>query len=329
MTFRLRNTLRDANGEIFCVRYAPDPGTLGICSHEGVFKAYNVRTGRESTKFHCRPPKERQAPCMSFRFSPRTGGEATVLTGCSDGTVAIRALPSAKRIGVVGEAPNEVLAVEFSPEGSHFVTAGRDYKLRLYDTEEMVVSNELSAGEGRAAGHCNRVFALKWSKQEPNLLLSGGWDRTVQVWDLRVNRAVRSIFGPFISGDGLDVLGNTVVTGSCREKDQIELWDLGTCQKVSAIPWPQTDPPSPTMIYTVRLSPNGRYVAAGGSGTAEAHVFDVVSGKSLGGLRALKKPIYSTDFASNEQLAFAGADGYVYILHVARTDERPVKTPKT
>jgi hypothetical protein len=31
------------------------------------------------------------------------------------------------------------------------------------------------------AGHANRVFALKFSKENPNVLISGGWDSTIQV----------------------------------------------------------------------------------------------------------------------------------------------------
>lgn len=43
---------------------------------------------------------------------------------------------------------------------------------------------------------------------------AGGWDNTVQVWDVRVGYAVRSIYGPHICGDSLDLDGNTIVTGT-------------------------------------------------------------------------------------------------------------------
>jgi hypothetical protein len=36
----------------------------------------------------------------------------------------------------------------------------------------------------------------------------------VQVWDVRVGYAVRSIYGPHICGDSLDLDGNTIVTGT-------------------------------------------------------------------------------------------------------------------
>ncbi len=41
--------------------------------------------------------------------------------------------------------------------------------------------------------------------------MSGGWDRTVNIWDLRLARAVRSVAGPYIcGGDNLDIRGNEV-----------------------------------------------------------------------------------------------------------------------
>lgn len=46
--------------------------------------------------------------------------------------------------------------------------------------------------------------------------MEGGWDNTVQVWDIRVGYAVRSIYGPHICGDALDMDGNTIVTGSAH-----------------------------------------------------------------------------------------------------------------
>lgn len=60
------------------------------------------------------------------------------------------------------------------------------------------------------------------------LLVSGGWDRTLQVWDLRLARSVRSFFGPYICGDALDMRGGVLVTGSWRHANPLQLWDFGS-----------------------------------------------------------------------------------------------------
>ncbi len=39
---------------------------------------------------------------------------------------------------------------------------------------------------------------------DPNLLLSSGWDSNVQIWDIRKKGSVGCFYGPSISGDSLD-----------------------------------------------------------------------------------------------------------------------------
>jgi len=38
---------------------------------------------------------------------------------------------------------------------------------------------EFESGNGGASGHSNRIFAVKFDHDDPNLLVSGGWDSTV------------------------------------------------------------------------------------------------------------------------------------------------------
>eukprot|EP00501_MAST-03F_sp_TOSAG23-6_P001280 GSMAST32.ASY1.ANO1.1328.1 assembled CDS len=58
------------------------------------------------------------------------------------------------------------------------------------------------------------VFSLKFKEDDENLVISGGWDNTVQIWDLRTECSIRSFYGPHICGDAVDLSGNTVLTGS-------------------------------------------------------------------------------------------------------------------
>ena len=60
-------------------------------------------------------------------------------------------------------------------------------------------------GPNSSAGHSNRVFSVKFHPEDPNVLLSGGWDNTIQIWDLRTGFSERSIYGPHLAGDSLDI----------------------------------------------------------------------------------------------------------------------------
>jgi WD40 repeat protein len=34
-------------------------------------------------------------------------------------------------------------------------------------------------------GHNSRVYSCKYDKDDPNIMLTGGWDYRVLIWDLR------------------------------------------------------------------------------------------------------------------------------------------------
>ena len=52
-------------------------------------------------------------------------------------------------------------------------------------------------------GHMGRVFALKYHPSDPRVLVSAGWDDTVQFWDTRSKHSVR-----YTLGEGLVHWGN-------------------------------------------------------------------------------------------------------------------------
>ena len=89
---------------------------------------------------------------------------------------------------------------------------------------------------GGLYGHSNRIFCVKFNPTDPNMIVSGGWDRTVQLMDLRVRCPVNYFFGPHICGETIDFRrdGNTMVTGSYRMDDVLEVWDLRKLQRTKA-----------------------------------------------------------------------------------------------
>lgn len=62
---------------------------------------------------------------------------------------------------------------------------------------------------------------MKYLKENPNVLLSGAWDDSIFLWDVRSGKSEGSILGASISGDSIDISGNVVLSGSYRNSEQI------------------------------------------------------------------------------------------------------------
>lgn len=117
---------------------------------------------------------------------------------------------------------------------------------------------------------------------------------------LTCHRSVRSIAGPHICGDALDVQPSAgsgaspgsgtsplVLTGSWREAHPLQLWDLGTGRLLTNLPWWQPEPGA-CLPYAARFG-TGRacgMVVAGGSGSKPMmRAYRLVRGGWDGGCR--------------------------------------------
>lgn len=122
----------------------------------------------------------------------------------------------------------------------------------------------------------------------------------------------------------MDICGNEIVTGSWRTEEQLELWDIRNCQKITEIPWtagPISGQPA-CMLYAAQFSKEGagRFIGAGGSGANEAKVFDHHNGDSVVGIiTGLSKGVFATDFSpDNQKFAVAGGDASIRILDIVK-----------
>lgn len=74
-------------------------------------------------------------------------------------------------------------------------------------------------GKGRNLGHNNRIFALKFIPEDENVLMTSGWDKNCNIWDLREKKTVNSFICGKIAGDSLDYKNGTILTGLNNASD--------------------------------------------------------------------------------------------------------------
>lgn len=148
---------------------------------------------------------------------------------------------------VIIEEKDEIACIDFNLDGTCLASVGKDYIVKLYDSNlnNSATLNRLTTTYGPSDGannnpgtssnkssifsniastlssilmpslvtpnsstsHTNRIQAVKFSNTSNDVFFTGGWDRSVKIWDKRTpNGFVNSINGPFICGsDAIDV----------------------------------------------------------------------------------------------------------------------------
>jgi COMPASS component SWD3 len=98
----------------------------------------------------------------------------------SDGSVSQYQMPGGKCLyNSVPEPGNELFCIDYNSDGSMFAVAGKDHRVYVYDDEKKEIVNNMHEGLKELPGHGNRVFAIKFDPQDPNVIVSGGWDKTL------------------------------------------------------------------------------------------------------------------------------------------------------
>jgi len=195
-----------AHSETFAIDFAPNDGDstqMAIGCGDGSVRLFGASGGagghRLQRVLHHVEDRERlPATCVRFAPSSSSSPSSGGVGGSASPIGASRMLLAAYadghvvqwRVGVDGDsgsvvrslstgASNSVYALAWQSDAKHFVAAGRDHIVRLYDanTGQLVRAFD---NTGRH-GHTNRIYALQWHPRDAHTLVSGGWDNTVQM----------------------------------------------------------------------------------------------------------------------------------------------------
>lgn len=116
---------------------------------------------------------------------------------------------------------HNLLCGDYTWNGKYLAVAGCDRNIYLYDQQTRELYRKMHSRGIKVSGHQNRIFVIKAHPSDENVLLTGSWDGSVKIYDIRVNGPVASLGGPLICGDSLDIYDDMIVTGSNRNKEEM------------------------------------------------------------------------------------------------------------
>mmetsp|Transcript_3186 Transcript_3186/g.6178 ORF Transcript_3186/g.6178 Transcript_3186/m.6178 type:complete len:145 (+) Transcript_3186:586-1020(+) len=123
--------------------------------------------------------------------------------------------------------------------------------------------------------------------------------------------SVKKWGGAHVCGDSMDVFEDVVITGSWRERNGLQVWNLADGKLIREIDYHSAEKKKEELtdhIYGACFNYDGSKFAAGGSHTNEVRVYDVRNHfRRSQRIKTKGKGIYTVTFSSNGKYIAAGS----------------------
>ncbi|XP_051173319.1 uncharacterized protein LOC127289427 isoform X2 [Leptopilina boulardi] len=246
-------------------------------------------------------PETKEILCIAY-----TENHQLLAIGLVNGAIRLFSFKSGENVAILQDDEiiqysNPVTAIKHRPvKSSHPVTQtlistlGDDTKVILYDEETKTMERifQSSGTPEFMNGHKSRVFSACFNPSSNHELVSGGWDDTIQFWDIRQPFSQRYIGGVHICGEAIDISqnGKEILTCSWQEKNPLQLWDYSSGKLIANL---QPDA-FESYLYAGKFI-NSKYYVCGGSDNNYIRIVDRQMHLTICGVRNLPGGVYSID----------------------------------
>ena len=315
--------------ECFTLRYDETCKNLVAGYSTGFIGIYNFEKPETSNDFK-KSYSISSFPITCIRWKPLN--RTTLIAVTADGFIIQVHSKSGKVLQKIEEERNPLMCVDYSTDGSLFATGGNDKVVRLYDDNTKTLITKLERHRYDLPEHSNRIFSVKFSKKDPNLLLSAGWDNTILLYDLRAKEIQNYLFGPHVCGDGLDLKDDLLLTVSWAKEDQIQLFDLRNNKRIGVFQMiidkeKENNLENISYLYSCRFNPVNKTFCVTGSNKNYLRIYDYtylndldLTKNKINGiydLNDLNEPCYCCDYnLKGNKLAYGCAKSTVNFINL-------------
>lgn len=350
---------------VHSLKFSNSDKFLAAGYRDGRVRIFNMEKSSCECELDCNDSKT-ETLVQTLKWRPRIDGKTNniLMTACRD-TLMEWHTPSRKQVSKFsfGQQMNNKLisitSAEYSNDANQYAVGLTDCSIRVIDgaTQKEIISLGGKDQNAHINGHMNKIYALKYHKEDPNVLISAGWDDNILFWDLISGSPFRVMVGPHIHGEGLDINSfGEILTASWRKDDPLEIYDYETGERKKLIDWnfdencieqkelPLKNNPeeinidenpilkTSTQLYCCSYSKDfGKLIYAGGSLVNCVKIFDW-KGSGVGVINKLPHACFSldsTNLFSNEggqSLAIGCGDGIIRVYSLKYGNKFDKKT---
>ncbi|XP_063674471.1 uncharacterized protein LOC134811531 isoform X1 [Bolinopsis microptera] len=323
-----RYKIRSHYDGVFSLDFTKDGTRLAVGYGSGDVTLHDTKTAKLTC---CPSRKSEQLPVTGLQF--RSQDRSEMLYCLASGPIFLQRIEDESNVVDVmtTDEENEINTLDVSEFGYYFCTAGKDRNIRIYDWEKFKpfsVLGPLTEGdyigppEDTLTQHGKRIFSVKFSDESPYHLVSGGWDNSVKVWDLRTGQVVKSMstgsnFGPKLCGDALAIKGDLCVTGSLLPENAIELWSIKEGRRIACLPY---ESPKLRGEYVLVVKFCGdNHVIAGSATCHDAQIISIAQEKVVSRIDGFRRSVSSLAVSSSGKVAVAGGAPYISFVETMTT----------